>query len=164
MSGDDSTLTVGPLDSLTGQAGLPTVPALTIVWHPHLDRIGQIAPLTNLLDLDVAHVSRSEPIFSAPGADAGDGLAHRFISKEPVLDVVFTRGTFELRRLQEDQVEIDGQLLTTPRRVSAEDLRAGLMITLARRIVLCLHSVHFPISRSPALGLLGTSDAIEDVR
>lgn len=54
MSGDDSTLTVGPLDSLTGQTGLPTVPALTIVWHPHLDRVGHIAPLTNLLELDVA--------------------------------------------------------------------------------------------------------------
>jgi two-component system nitrogen regulation response regulator GlnG len=39
-----------------------------------------------------------------------------------------------------------------------------MIVTLARRIVLCLHSVHFPISRSPALGLLGTSDAIEDVR
>jgi two-component system, NtrC family, nitrogen regulation response regulator GlnG len=164
MSGDDSTLTVGPLDSLTGQAGLPTVPALTIVWHPHLDRIGHIAPLTNLLELDVAHVSRSEPTFFPPGADAGEALAHRFISKEPILDVVFTRGTFELRRLQEDQVEVDGQLLTAPRRVSADDLRSGLIITLARRIVLCLHAVHFPISRSPALGLLGTSDAIEDLR
>ena len=164
MSGDDSTLTVGPLDSLTGQTGLPTVPALTIVWHPHLDRIGHIAPLTNLLELDVAHVSRSEPIFLPPGADAGEPLAHRFISKEPILDVVFKRGTFELHRVQEDQVEVDGQLLTAPRRVSAEDLRAGLIITLARRVVLCLHAVHFPISRSPALGLLGTSDAIEDVR
>jgi len=164
MAGDDSTLTLGPLDSLTGQAGLPTVPALTIVWHPHLDRIGHIAPLTNLLELDVAHVSRSEPIFFPPGADTGEPLAHRFISKEPILDVVFIRGTFELRRLQEAQVEVDGQLLTAPRRVSADDLRGGLIITLARRIVLCLHAVHFPISRSPPLGLLGTSDAIEDVR
>src|SRR5579863_361492 len=117
MSGDDSTLTVGPLDSLTGQAGLPTVPALTIVWHPHLDRIGHIAPLTNILELDVAHVSRSEPTFFPPGANAGEPLAHRFISKDPILDVVFNRGTLELRRLQEDQVEVDGQLLTAPRRV-----------------------------------------------
>ena len=164
MPADDSTLTVSPLDSLTGQAGLPTVPALTIVWHPHLDRIGQIAPLTNLIELDVAHVSRTEPIFLPPGADFGEALAHRFISKDPVLDVVFKSGSFELRRTQDDQVEVDGELLTGPRRVSAEDLRRGLIITLARRIVLCLHAVHFPISRSPTLGLLGTSDAIEDVR
>ena len=59
------------------------MPALTIVWHPHLDRIGHIAPLTNLLELDVAHVSRSEPIFFPPGADAGEPLSHRFISKDP---------------------------------------------------------------------------------
>ena len=164
MAADDSTLTVGPLDTLTGRGGLPSVPALTIVWHPHLDRIGQIAPLTNLLELDVAHVSRSEPIFFPPGADAGEPLSHRFISKNPILDVVFARGTFELRRVQSDQIEVDGQLLDGPRRVSPDDLQRGLIITLARRIVLCLHAVHFPITRSPTLGLIGTSDAIEDVR
>ena len=101
MASDESTLTVGPLDTLTGASGLPLVPALTIVLHPHLDRIGQIAPLTNLLELDVAHVSRSEPIFFPPGADVGEPLGHSFISKNPILDVVFTRGAFELRRVQD---------------------------------------------------------------
>ena len=132
--------------------------------HPHLDRIGQIAPLTNLLELDVAHVSRSEPIFFPPGADVGEPLGHSFISKNPILDVVFTRGAFELRRVQDYQVEVDGRPLDSPRRVTPADLQRGLIITLAKRVVLCLHSVHFPIARSPALGLLGTSDAIEDVR
>ena len=55
-------------------------------------------------------------------------------------------------------------MLTEPRRISSEDLRKGLIITVARRFVFCLHSVHFPITRSPTLGLLGTSDGIEDVR
>ncbi|HVV52511.1 MAG TPA: sigma 54-interacting transcriptional regulator [Polyangia bacterium] len=163
MSADD-TLTVSPLDSLTGNSGLLSTPAFTIVWHPHLDRIGQIAPLTNLVEVDVAHVSRSEPLFFPPGAETGEPLAHRFISKSPILQVSFKRGTFELQRLQDDHVEVDGELLAAPRRISEADLRGGMIITLARRIVLCLHSVHFPISRSPTLGLLGTSDAIEDVR
>src|ERR1022692_2424396 len=154
MASDESTLTVGPLDTLTGGSGLPLVPALTVILHPHLDRIGHIAPLTNLLELDVAHVSRSEPIFFPPGADAGEPLSHRFISKNPVLDVVFARGTFELRRVQGDQVEVDGQALDGTRRVSPDDLQRGLIITLARRIVLCLHAVHFPITRSPTLGLV----------
>src|ERR1700690_4406217 len=135
MAADDSTLTVGPLDTLTGRGGLPSVPALTIVRHPHLDRIGQIAPLTNLLELDVAHVSRSEPIFFLPGADTGEPLSHRFISKNPVLDVVFAQGIFELRRVQGDQVEVDGQPIDGTRRVSPDDLQRGLIITLARRIV-----------------------------
>jgi|SRR5579871_651914 len=163
MSADD-TLTVSPFDSLTGNSGLLSAPALTIVWHPHLDRIGQIAPLKNLVEVDVAHVSRSEPLFFPPGGETGEPIAHRFISKSPVLDLSFKRGTFELRRMQDDQVEVDGELLNAPQRISETDLRRGMIITLARRIVLCLHSVHFPISRSPSLGLLGTSDAIEDVR
>ena len=162
---DESTLTLGPLDTLTGQAGLPLVPALTIVWHPHLDRIGQIAPLTNLLEADVAHLSRDQPLFLSPGASTGEALAHRGISHESVLDLAFVRGAFELRRAQpRTEVEIDGQMLTEPRPVSSEDLHRGLIITVARRFVFCLHSVHFPITRSPTIGLLGTSDGIEDVR
>jgi two-component system nitrogen regulation response regulator GlnG len=164
MTSDESTLTVGPLQTLTGHSGLPQVPALTIIWHPDIDRIGQIAPLTSLLEVDVAHLSRSEPFFLPPGADSGEPLSHRGISKDSVLDITFERGAFELRRVQEDEVEVDGQLLTRNRRVSSDDLARGLIITVARRFVLCLHSVHFPISRSPTLGLLGTSDGIEDVR
>jgi two-component system, NtrC family, nitrogen regulation response regulator GlnG len=164
MTSDESTLTVGPLQTLTGHSGLPQVPALTIVWHPDIDRIGQIAPLTNLLEVDVAHLSRSEPLFLPPGADSGEPLSHRGISKDSVLDITFERGAFELRRVQEDEVEVDGEPLTGSRRVSAADLARGLILTVARRFVFCLHSVHFPITRSPTLGLLGTSDRIEDVR
>jgi two-component system, NtrC family, nitrogen regulation response regulator GlnG len=162
---DESTLTAGPLDTLTGTAGLPLVPALTIVWHPHLDRIGQVAPLTNLLEADIAHLSRDQPIFLSPGANTGQALVHRGISHESILDIAFVRGTFELRRAQlRTEVEVDGESLSEPRRVSSEDLRRGLIITVARRFVLCLHSIRYPITRSPTLGLLGTSDGIEDVR
>jgi len=164
MASDESTLTVGPLETLTGRSGLPQVPALTIIWHPHLDRIGQIAPLTNLLETDVAHLSRSEPLFLPPGADSGEPLSHRGMSKDSVLDIAFHRGAFELRRVQAHEIEVDGAPLTGSRRVSAADLSRGLILTVARRFVFCFHSVHFPITRSPTLGLLGTSDRIEDVR
>ncbi len=164
MSADDSTLTVGPLDTLTGQAVLPQVPALTVVWHPHLDRIGQIAPLTGLLERDVVHISRSAPPFVSPGGHAGEPLAHRFISKSPVLEIRAVRGGFELRRLRQDEVEIDGQPLAAVCVVAGPDLARGIILTLARRVTLCLHTVHVPVNRSPSLGLLGTSDAIEDVR
>ena len=103
MASDESTLTVGPLQTLTGHSGLPRVPALTIVWHPHLDRIGQIAPLTNLLEVDVAHVSRDEPLFLSPGAQTGEPLSHRGISKRSVLEIAFTRGFFEVRPAQAER-------------------------------------------------------------
>lgn len=93
---DDSTLALGPLKTLTGRSGLPSLPALTIVWHPHLDRIGHIAPLTNLLEANVARLSRNEPLFLPPGAAGGSPLDHRGISKESVLEVTWKGDTLML--------------------------------------------------------------------
>jgi hypothetical protein len=80
MADDESTLTYGPDDSLTGSSGFPSIPALTIIWHPDLDRVGQIAPLTSLLESGVVHLSRDQPIFLPPGSTAGEPLDHRGIS------------------------------------------------------------------------------------
>jgi two-component system nitrogen regulation response regulator GlnG len=163
---DESTLTVGPLDTLTGSSSaLPAVPALTIIWHPDLDRVGQVAPMTALLESVVAHVNRDHPIFFPPGSSAGQSIDHKRMHRESVVDLVFARGKLELRPGgRGGEIEVDGRPFAEARRISAEDLRRGLILTLARRFVFCLHSIRFPISRSPTLGLLGPSDAIEDVR
>jgi hypothetical protein len=137
MDDDESTLTFGPDDSRTGSSGFPQVPALTIIWHPDLDRVGQIAPLTSLLESGVVHLSRDEPIFLPPGADAGEPLAHRGISlQHSVLDIVYSRGTFELRRADPSgKIEIDREPLGERRRVSPEDLQRGLIIRASRHFV-----------------------------
>ena len=51
--------------------GLPPVPALTILWHPELDRVGEVAPLTGLRETASANVGRYEPTFFVPGANVG---------------------------------------------------------------------------------------------
>src|SRR4051812_39859303 len=154
---DESTLTVGPLDTLTGTQGLPSVPALTILWHPDLDRVGQVAPLTALLESHVAHVGREQPLFFTPGSSAGQSIDHRHMHRKPVFDIAFEGGSLELRLGEEGQnarIEVDGRTFDETRRLSVKDLRRGLIITTHRRFVFFLHSIHFPISRSPTLGLL----------
>jgi hypothetical protein len=61
-------------------------------------------------------------------------------------------------------VELDGRPFDASRSLSADDLRRGLILTVGRRFVFCLHGVRFPVARSPDLGLLGAGDAIEEVR
>jgi two-component system nitrogen regulation response regulator GlnG len=162
---DESTLDTGPHDSLTGRSGIPRVPALTIIWHPDLQRVGEIAPLTNLLKNEIIHISREQPLFLPPSANDGTPLAHRRISRESVLHIAFHGGILELRRVQhKTDIEVDAKPFLETRRVSAEELGRGVIVTIARRVVLCLHSIAFPITRSPTLGLLGTGDAIENVR
>jgi two-component system, NtrC family, nitrogen regulation response regulator GlnG len=167
MNDDSSTLTIGPLDTLTGaRRGLPLLPALTIAWHPDASRIGTIAPLSALLQGDSAVLMREEPAFFTPGSNVGRAIDHRGMSRDPVLSVAAAPGVLELRRSPDTraEIEVDGQPFTGVRPITAVDLRVGLVLTVARQFVFILHGVRYPISRSPNLGLLGVGDSIEEVR
>ena len=167
MNDDSSTLTIGPLDTLTGaRRGLPLLPALTIAWHPDASRIGTIAPLSALLQGDSAVLMREEPAFFTPGSNVGRSIDHRGMSRDPVLSVAAAPGVLELRRSPDTraEIEVDGQPFTGVRPITAADLRVGLVVTVARQFVFILHGVRYPISRSPNLGLLGVGDSIEEVR
>lgn len=167
---DESTLSIGPLDTLIGkQSRLPLIPALTIIWHPDTRRAGDLAPLTALLAHDVATIHRDEPTFYLPGSSKGAPLAHRSIGRVqtngPVLLIRSKGQGFELERgTATTDVELDGQPFEGSRPITSEDLSRGVVLTLGRRIVLCLHAVRFPVARSPMAGLLGSGDGIEDVR
>jgi two-component system nitrogen regulation response regulator GlnG len=87
------------------------------------------------------------------------------MNRRPALEVSASRGIFELRRGTANAwVEVDGVPFEKTRRISSEDLRRGVILTIGRQFVFCLHEVQYPITRGPDLGLLGTSDAIEEVR
>jgi two-component system nitrogen regulation response regulator GlnG len=166
MNDDSSTVTIGPLDTPGAGRGLPLLPALTIACHPDASRVGTIAPLTALLQVDSAVLMREEPAFFTPGSNVGRSIDHRGMSRDPVLSVAAAPGVLELRRSPDTRakIEVDGQPFTGVRPITAADLRVGLVITVARQFVFILHGVRHPISRSPNLGLLGVGDSIEDVR
>jgi two-component system nitrogen regulation response regulator GlnG len=87
------------------------------------------------------------------------------MNRRPALEVSASRGIFELRRGTANAwVEVDSVPFEKTRRISSEDLRRGVILTIGRQFVFCLHAVQHPITRGPDLGLLGTSDAIEEVR
>jgi two-component system nitrogen regulation response regulator GlnG len=162
----DSLLTIRPLDTLaSGSSALPLIPALTIAWHPDVSRVGQLGPLTALLEGDEAVLQREEPVFFKPGSSLGSPIASRFMSRTPVLVVAARRNGFELRRGPADvECELDGARFSGPKPLAPQDLARGLVLNVARRLVFVLHAVRFPVARSPDMGLLGSSDAIEDVR
>lgn len=164
---DTSTLTVGPVDSLSGTGrGLPLVPALTIAWHPNAARIGTMSPLTELIERESVRLNRDEPLFFTPGSSVGRSVDHRGMSREAAVTFHSTGKTLEVRRASASgpEVELDGSLFTSTRRVTLQDLVRGLVITIARQFVFVLHAVHVPVTRSPSLGLVGGSDAVEEVR
>jgi len=142
-------------------------PALTIVWHPEVSRIGEICPLP-LSGGEPVSVVRLAPLFVRPGETGPERpLEHNRLSRStPALEIASNgRGQLELRPGSgEATAEVYGAPLERPTAITAAELDSGVIITLARRIVLCLHRVQLPVTRGPQMGLVGTSDGMETVR
>ena len=60
------------------------LPALTILFHPDARRVGERAPLGELLNGRVALLSRNEPGFAAPGSPDLRPLGDLHLSRSPL--------------------------------------------------------------------------------
>lgn len=153
-----------PVDSFESPA---TVRALTILCHPDWDRVGETLVLRALLAGQEVLLSRGEPVFSNPG-QGGRPLAERHLSRQPIrlretadAGVVIDLGTTRTR------VAVDGERIDRERVLSRHEIGLGVVLTLARQIVLLLHEQ--PLSapqgdHAPTFGLIGASPAMGRVR
>jgi two-component system nitrogen regulation response regulator GlnG len=129
------------------------VPALTILWHYDLSRIGMRAPL----GARRKEVSRKIPPFDQEVDEA--------LSRVPFLIVENNSGAVTLLPApSKTTVLVDGAPLTVPQRIDPVRLKRGVILLLAERIVVCLHQLRTPALPGPDLGLVGRSDAMEEVR
>ena len=155
--------TLEPTDSVVDAERTEAV--LTLAGHPDLDRIGDVAVLGSQEDFR-AGISRSGPTFFHPTDGRGAPLGDRYLSREPALFVGAKRdGAIGIHRshprvsIQVDGVPLDEKIL-----VDAAAMESGIVIELARRVVLVLHH-RDPIERSSTdHGLVGHSDGIHAVR
>ena len=58
--------------------------ALTLLYHPDLERIGEVARMPGLRLGKTAAISRLDPIFAHPGSSQGSPIADARISRRPV--------------------------------------------------------------------------------
>lgn len=161
---DFPTLSPGGDTTAHGDDRLLRAPALTIIWHPDVDRIGESAVLGD----SSCDVSRLEPLFGdrSPKAERSP-LADVYVSsREPSLTLRSTVDGIEIvPRSQAAYVKVDGQRLLSTLALTRGAVDRGVVITLARRIALCLHLARpsRAVARS-AHGLIGVSDATDDIR
>jgi two-component system nitrogen regulation response regulator GlnG len=158
----DFTTTVSP----EARESLPPLPALTVLSHPDLSRIGDRVFLGELVRGREALLSRQEPRFSAPRAASGEPLADPFLSRRPLRFAPLPDGGVSLRRDGSSiQVAAGSVAVEAERNFSAADLAEGVVLELNERIVLLLHR-RPPPDPTPAEpgGLLGESAEIEEAR
>ena len=133
---DTTSSTLGTLATIGESSRLPLLPALTILAHPDVRRVGETAPLTALLDRRPAKVDRDEPLFIAVGGGRGRGLEHRAVSKKTTSFLVAQRpdSRFEVRPGDTSHpLEVDAKPFDQPRALTQEELDAGFVITINKR-------------------------------
>jgi two-component system nitrogen regulation response regulator GlnG len=140
------------------------VPALTILCHPDLRRVGDMARLGGLLAVGVeARLSRTEPELGAPGQSRWRPLGDPHLSRRPLL---FRRVPDGIRLVADPAgtpVVVEGTAIGE-RTIHLSQLERGVVIELGTRIVMLLHQVGASAERAPAHGLIGENEAIERLR
>ena len=143
------------------------VPALTVLFHPHVERIGERALLGALTAGGSVRLSRLMPKFRS-GSDALP-LEDPHLSRSPLfLEGSALTGIDLLGAGDVLQVEVDGANVAARRRFEPEELRRGVVLELARRVVLLLHLVNDGETSETAgvdeLGIVGGCEAVKHLR
>src|SRR5215217_3178774 len=144
-----------------------SVPALTVVSHPHPQRIGERLLLEVLASVGrTAALSRNAPDFSRPGGLLALPLGDPFLSRTPVLFEPGSNGGLRLL-VPEDgtQVCVAGESVAGGREFTQEELVAGVPLVLAERVVLLLHLASSGGDvLTQDLGLVGQGEGIRQLR
>ncbi len=164
-----STASSAPADN--GGAVPTPLPALTILGHPDLDRVGDLVLLGELAGGRELGLSRRQPRFTAPGADcrgpaSGEPLGDRFLSRRPLSLEPLSGGGVRLRRRDSrSHLRVDAKAVEHEVELDAGALDRGVVIELAHRLVLLLHRRRPPAGvAGERFGLIGDSEAMEELR
>jgi DNA-binding NtrC family response regulator len=142
------------------------IPTLTIVYHPETRRIGERAVLRALLDGRTASLSRLEPGFAPPHSAEARPLLDRHLSRSPLRIARGEDGSLDLSAGEgRTRVAADGLPVLEPRSFSPQEVERGVILELANRVVLLLHSLPAtPLRATDSFGLIGESDGLLRVR
>ncbi len=138
---------------------------LTILHHPDVRRVGERAVLRNLHSEPLA-LSRLEPTFASPENGETEPLNDPFVSRRSSTLARESDGAVRWTRGEHGSGMIaEGLPVAASVRFGSEVLDRGVVLELAQRVVLLLHSTSASVEeRAPRYGLIGESEGIDQVR
>lgn len=150
--------------SSSSGAGHATV-GLTLLQHPDVSRVGQVAVLFSLALGGARRVSRAEPEFHWHGQARGSPLLSGVVSRTPLLIQTSGAGTLTIGHDGSlTRVRVDGRTLTGEQQLEQRALERGVVIELAGCVLLLLHLVRAERDEHSDLGIFGESIEIRRVR
>ena len=138
---------------------------LTVLFHPNLERVGQVSALFSLAVGGVRRLSRLEPEFHWHGADRGEPLASPVLSRTPIIVRGTEQGSLSIENPAGlNAVLVQGQPLLGAREFPESALTSGIVISLSGSVLLLLHWLSADRDPAPDLGIFGESLEIRRVR
>jgi DNA-binding NtrC family response regulator len=140
-------------------------PVLTIICHGNVTRAGERVMLRGLLDGQRMAIHRLEPTFMAPDGQLTGPLEDSFISRR-ALWLKWSSGGLRIDPSElTTELCIDGYPMEEARTIAHEQLKRGLVLKLADRVLLFLRQRDPDSLFSPPIrGLLGESASMVQLR
>ncbi len=152
-------------DRVGSQGGLPETVGLTVLFHPRIERVGDIAPLCDYVANARARVSRSEPVFRQTNGQKTDALASPVLSRQPLEIGVTPDGGISITNTSDSvQVIAEAEVLSPARTFSSSEFQRGIVLTLADSVALLLHPLYLLRNHPDLLGIIGYSESIQRLR
>ncbi len=150
---------------LPGHSGIGDHLCLTILYHPEIARVGEVAHLQDLGGRAEVLLGRQQLEFSAVrGESAGRPLLDPYISRQPVA-MQLRDGSLDLQLLDHrSSVSVNRHSIRDGHRIEQSELRAGVVLMLARRVVLFLHYAQAGAIADDLCEMIGESDCLQRVR
>ena len=139
---------------------------VTIAYHPDFRRIGEETKFVSIGDIkSPTQISRITPNFSRPEVRGQHPLLDGFVSRKPISLTQRPDGVLQIYADEGGHKHsVNNQPLTSPQLFTIEEQNRGIVILIARRIVLVLRRRPLTVRRNPGLGLVGSSAEIDAVR
>jgi two-component system nitrogen regulation response regulator GlnG len=142
------------------------VPHLTILHHASLARIGDEALIAELDRGGPIAISRTEPTFARVDGTDPWPIGDPFVSRKPVLVRSLAKGEkIEIAPSEASvQIAVDGVPLKSAAVFPMDRLDRGLVLELSGRAIVLLHRRTARGDPLPHFGLIGASDAVDEIR
>jgi two-component system nitrogen regulation response regulator GlnG len=138
---------------------------LTLLWHPNVQRVGQVTPLFSLAVGGSRRLSRLEPDFYWHGAEQGEPLTNPVLSRTPIVIAATDHGSVAIENPGAlGNVLVEGETLAGSREVQPQELERGVVIALAGSVLVLLHWLSADRDVSGETQLFGESLSIRRVR
>ena len=142
------------------------LPCLTILFHPDVRRIGEIAVLHGVAEEAESVLARRELGFASPHGGEEIPLHDPYLSRRPIRFSAARFGGIRLdSRNSGTRVVANGDWIPADRVFLGVEVKRGVVLVLSERVVLLLHNTQeHPVAEGPSYGLVGCNQQIVRLR